>query len=226
MTWHVPSPPAPTLPPIVSASSPHWVLDEDDALKDKLGGFYVINPADGAQKPVQTFFANPDAEEISRAFPRFVIELISIEFARERAHRSASVVIPFDLEQATPPSGFSMTSGDFPLPWNLIYQVSAYSRNPRHDRQLSLIMFQLFPEQFGDLNMQNYDGTTRRADLVSHTHRDIVDNDQKRTYRQIFEISVSSEFYLNQIQYIQQVSQVDVQFVDYLDEPIIVPTGV
>jgi hypothetical protein len=180
-----------------------FILDEDDALKEMLGGQSVINYADGRSIPISVWFQAPDAEEQKRTFPHISIALIDVEYAAERAHRAYGFLPP-QQETATPATGFFLESGDFPQPWDLIYQLSLFSRQPRHDRQMTALMLMMFPEQFGQLNMANFDGTMRRAVNRGAERRDTIDANQ-RLYRNIFTIAVSSEFYLGQIAQIQQI---------------------
>lgn len=197
-----------------------WLLDEDDALKAKLSGFSVTNYADGRAKPIAVYFRFPDSEERQRTFPHIAIDLVEITFAPDRAHRVANeFILDYDTETATPLNGFSLAAYDFPLPWNLVYQLAAYSRLPRDDRWLTSLLFQQFPEEFGSLDMTNFDGTVRRADLVSVVRRDTVDASQHRLYRNIFTVSVSSEFFLGQVYAIQQSTGVNVTVIPYADQP-------
>jgi hypothetical protein len=202
----------------ITASNPRWVIDEDYALKEKLSGFTVNNYPDGVPKKVAVYFRFPDPEERQRTFPHIAIDLVEINFDPERAHRSAGFNLPYDLEQATPLTLFGLVADDYPLPWSLIYQLSAYSRQPWQDRQLSLMLYQMFPEQYGSLDMSAFDGTVRRADLVSVTRRDTVDDNKKRTYRQIFTIAVSSEFFLNQIVAVQKATRINITVIPYIGQ--------
>ncbi|MBU6430013.1 MAG: hypothetical protein KGR26_13445 [Cyanobacteria bacterium REEB65] len=194
----------------MSVPQSNWLLDEDSALKSKLEGFSVANYADGELVPVPIWFRYPDPEKRPRTFPHIQIDMIDIEFDPERAHRSAGYIQQIPTETATPASGFYLGATDMPLPWTIIYQLTAKSRQPRHDRQLDQFLFMRFPEQFGFLDMSNYDGTIRRADLRSHTKRDVIDPDRKRTYQTIITIGVSTEFYLQEFIQIQQVLTPDV----------------
>lgn len=181
-----------------------FLLDEDRALKEKLSGFYVTNYADGRNIPIPVYYRFPDAEERTRTFPHIAIDLVDVIFDETRAHRAVGYIQPIDTETATPLTGFNLVADDMPLPWSLQYQLAAYSRQPTHDRQLAQMLYMMFPQQFGSLNMANYDSTIRRADLVSVTRRDTVDSSNKRLYRNIFTVAISSEFYISEVTAIQQ----------------------
>ena len=202
-----------------------FLLDEDNALKSKLcnspcgvytPSFYVTNYADGKQFPVAVYFRSPDQEIRTRTFPHFAIDLIDVQPDHERMHRSAGMIVPYPTETATPAAGSKDVADDFPFPWMLMYQISAISRDPTHDRQLGQLLFRMFPYQYGSLDMSSFDGTVRRADLIGMERRDIpTDDTGKRLYRQLFTVGISSEFYLNQIQQVKQVISVNTSYVNY-----------
>ena len=196
-----------------------FLLDEDNALKAKLlngpypngaPNFFVTNYVDGTQIPINVFFRSPDTEIRSRSFPHFAIDLIDVQPDHERMHRADGFIVPYPTETSTPTPGFPSIAYDFPFPWMLYYQISAISRDPTHDRQLGQLLFTMFPYQFGSLDMTGFDGTVRRADFIEMERRDLpADDTNKRLYRQVFTIGVSSEFYLSQITQIKQVISVN-----------------
>lgn len=197
-----------------------WLLDEDEALKVKLSNFFVTNYATGKSVPIEVYFRFPDTEEVTRKFPHIAIDLIDIQPEATRAHRANGFIVPFPLEQATPAFGYVLESYDFPLPWSLVYQLSLNSRTPRDDRQLQQLIWQMFPDQFGSLDMGYLDGTIRRADLISAVRRDTIDgppSGRKRLYRNVVTIAVSSEFYIGQIQSVAEVVGIVINYGLILD---------
>ena len=206
-----------------------WCIDEDYALKEKLQGFTIPNYASGPGGKGKSFtppvfFGFPDPEENQRVYPHIQINLIDIQYAADRAHRAAEFRLTYDEETATPATNYTLVAEDFPTPWNLIYQITAYSRQPWHDRMFSMMLFQMFPQQYGSLDMTHFDGTVRRADLVDVVQRDLLEatqGKQKRVYRKIFTVSVSSEFFLAEVIQIANVLSVNVDFIPYVNEPAI-----
>lgn len=191
-----------------------FLFDEDRALKEKLSGFKVVNYADGREIPIQVWYRFPDPEEREkRTFPHISIDLIDILPANDRAHRAFEFVLPYDLEQATPATDFNLVGDDFPLPWSLEYQLSTYARQPTHDRYMQMMMTRMFPNQYGSLNMAAYDGTVRRADLISHVRRDTVDANNKRLYRVVYTVAISAEFFVNEVRTVKQALSVNLDFV-------------
>lgn len=201
-----------------------WLLDEDDALKDKLTGFTVLNYGTDTQVPIAVYFRFPDPEIITRTFPHIAIDLTEINFVPERAQRGSEFLFNYATEQATPnPPGSYQSAYDFPLPFSLVYQLACYSRNPRHDRQMAGLLYSLFPASFGSIDMSNYDGTSRRADFVSSIRRDTVDNKNKRLYRNIFTIAVSTELMMGQVTQVVSTASSDISFNFTLNEALPVP---
>jgi hypothetical protein len=190
-----------------------WLLDEDEALRDKLSGFTAPNygqPPGPDTAKVAVYFRSPDPEIRKRTFPHIAIDLVNIAFDPTRAHHAVGFHIPwiFPLPPAPYPTDSGMTADDYPYPWTLTYQLSTFTRIPHQDRYLQMMMFRLFPQQYGHLVVPN-DGTIRRADLLGVIRRDIpADQDRKRIYRSIYTIGVSSEFFLNEIMTVGQVRQV------------------
>ena len=116
-----------------------WGFDEDDALKAKLEGFVLQNYARGNEMPIAVYFRWADTEIRQRTYPNILIDLIRVEFAADRAHRALSPIAP-QQEMATPPSGSVLVADDFPLPWNMIYQLRTSSHGPREDRMFQVMM--------------------------------------------------------------------------------------
>jgi hypothetical protein len=196
-------------------------VDEDYALKQKLSGYSVSNYADGSKRPIPVYFRFPDSELRTRQFPHFAIDLVEVEFDAERMHRAVEYICNFDLETATPATGFDLIGDDMPLAISLVYQIAAYARQPWEDRQLMALLYMLFPDQYGSLDMQAFDGTFRRADFVSMVRRDTVDSEQKRLYRQIVTIAVSSEFFANATRYTQKIASTNISIVPYVNQPAV-----
>ena len=202
-----------------------WLFDEDEALKQKLSNNNVYDYGHGANPtPISVYYRFPSPEERTRTFPYISIDMISIEFDATRAHRAVGHILPYDTETATPLDGFVLSGDDMPLPWSLVYQLSCFSRQPWEDRQLAALMYQSFPEQFGYLDMTYFDGTTRRADLMTTPfRRDRVDGNNKRIYCNIFTVAISSQFYVYEIQAIQKVSTVAIDFGYVVNQPVVIP---
>jgi len=195
------------------------LLNEDAALKERLQGFSVYTPATGEQTEVPVWFRFPDPEEETRSFPHLAIDLVTIEFEADRAHRAIEFLPPYPPSWVPPaPAGSLLWAVDMPLPLSLLYQIAAYSRQPWHDRQLSSMLFGLFPMHFGSLYVPA-DGTTRRADFVSQVQRDLVDVNKKRLYRTILTVAISSEMYYSELSTVAQALQINLQLFPTMVQP-------
>ena len=85
----------------------------------------------------------------------------------------------------------------WPIPVNIDYQVTTYSRQPRHDRQiLSQILYTRIPMRFAILEPDDGNsagvGTVRRLDLLDISKRDVTEQG-KRLFVNAFTVRVSSE---------------------------------
>lgn len=83
----------------------------------------------------------------------------------------------------------------FPIPYNLDYQITVYSRKALHDRALvaALAAEDRIPERFGYLEIPQ-DGTFRRIDLIGGPEPSAEkDRDGKRIFRETYAVRVSSE---------------------------------
>lgn len=203
-----------------------WVLDEDNALKRKIQNFgsnpfLIPNYSDGRLKSIAVYFRIPDPEERTRTFPHIAIDLIAIEPDPTRAHRANGFIVPNDTETATPQTGFTLVADDMPLPYTLVYQLVTYARTPTDDRWMQILMTALFPDQFGFLDMSEFDQSARRADFISSVRRDTVDENTKRLYRVIHTVNISSQLYLYQINQIQQLTSTALTLENLGNEPLV-----
>lgn len=171
-----------------------WILNEDNALKRHLQGMFVSDDR-AARRPVQVKFGMPDAELSAQTYPMVIIDLIDVSEATERrmvgrvddlGYLPEGVVAAGPLEKIEPP---------LPDPYDLTYQITAWSRHPRHDRQLlGVIGGELLPPRGGTLYVTE-DGTARRLDRVGFAKRDTTDENGKRLFRNVWTVRVSSELW-------------------------------
>lgn len=179
-----------------------FILNEDKALKAALTGI-TVSDSGNPTRPVGVWFGQPDPEIRFQAYPYITIDLIGMYIAQEREHRGY-VPLSYTPEGATPNTKYMV---DVPIPVNLDYQVTTYARQPRHDRQL---MFELskparLPIRFGGLQVPE-DKTIRRLDLLGFTKRDTTEQD-KRLFRNIYTVRISSELLPEQFYNVYPVTQ-------------------
>jgi len=190
-----------------------FLLSEDAALKHKLQGITVSDQTSAAAdttRQVGVWFGQPDQEIRAQSYPYITIQLIDV--ARDIEREMKGVASPVYLT----PEDFNLTTSsfeiDYPIPVNLEYQVTSYSRHPRHDRQiLAQMMYQKLFLRNNVLEVD--DGTVRRLDIVDVAKRDTVEN-QRRLFINAFTVRVSSEIAQKQLLEFTRVIDVDIsQFV-------------
>jgi hypothetical protein len=184
-----------------------FMLSEDKALRELLQGLTVHDQkADGSvagARSVGVWFGQPDQEIRSQTYPYITINLLDVQrdFTREmRGKTNVEYLKPADLDED---KDFSV---DIPIPVDLEYQITAYSRHPRQDRELMTeLLFSRLPFRFGTLNLD--DGTVRRLDVLDVTKRDFVEQG-KRLFLNAITVRVSSEMVQRQIKELYKVLEI------------------
>ncbi len=203
-----------------------FVLREDAALKARLQGIHVPvsleqraedtndssideDSDDGALtgvklRKVAVYFRLPEDEIRQKAYPYITIDFLGPVRDVEREHRGVADYGRADDASAYTPDGVPTGGGrvEFPIPMQLHYQVTTYSRYNRHDRQINLkLMTDVLEPRFGYLEMVTSnealdDHSIRRLDLLSGPNKaDMRDARGKRVFRTMYTVSVSSELF-------------------------------
>jgi hypothetical protein len=190
-------------------------LNEDAALKVKLQGFQVFDAGAINGRPVPVRFRLPQVEVSDLTYPIIVIEHDGWFIANEREHRGF-VRMPYAPEGFEPwwdDTGPATTTFDpndspywgfIPLPYNLDYTISIYTRFML-DHTMPLIAQMAAPDRldpkFGFLNIPQ-DGTKRTLQLLGGpSAADEYDENGKRIFRTIYKVRVFSELVPAIIQY-------------------------
>jgi hypothetical protein len=198
-----------------------FLLSEDKALREKLQGLVVHDQvADGSSKPRQVgvWFGQPDQEIRSQSYPYITIDMVDIQRDSMREMRGITDAeylkpVDFGLDGATE---FLV---DLPIPVNIDYQITTYSRHPRHDRQiLSQLMISRL-QRFGYLEIVEKDETVddvetitstfRRMDVINVAKRDVTEQ-AKRLFVNAITVRVSSEMVQTAFRAIYKVLEVHV----------------
>ena len=165
-----------------------FILNEEEALKSLLSGM-TVSDSGNSSRPVGVFYGQPDKEIRQQAYPYVTIDLIGISEDVPRV-QSGTVMIPYEPEGW---DGVSSLLTPFPMPINLDYQISTFSRQPRHDRQILAQMFSIgrLPVRFGSMYVPQ-DNTMRRVDVLGFSKRDTTEAD-KRLFMNVSTIRIGSE---------------------------------
>ena len=178
-----------------------FLLNEDAALKTLLTGITVADSGNSA-RPVGVYYGQPDKEIRQQSYPYITIDLVGVSEDPTRAHRG---YVPLTYT----PEGVDTTNINrinYPIPVDLIYQVSTWARQPRHDRQLIAALFNpgRLPLRFGQLPIPQ-DGTNRRVDVLGFSKRDFIES-EKRLFSNVYNIRISSELLVDQLVQAYQVT--------------------
>ena len=178
-----------------------FLLSEDKALRDLLMNMVVTDQKsvtqEGPQRKVKVYFGQPDQELRDQTYPYITIDMIDLAEDTTRAMRGKAQP-SYMADPTTGPDGSAAYDGEtqsweihWPIPVQIDYQITTYSRQPRHDREiLAQILYTKIPMRFAVL--QPDDGTVRRVDLLDIAKRDITEQG-KRLFVNAFTVRVSSE---------------------------------
>lgn len=177
-----------------------YIINEDKALKALVSGI-TVSDSGNPSRPVGVWFGQPDNEIRQQSYPYITIDLVGISEAIDRAHRGY-IDLPYTPEGGNSNETYATW---YPIPVNLDYQITTYARQPRHDRQIINALFApgRLPMRFGLLDIPE-DGTARRVDLMGFVKRDTTEQ-EKRLFRNIYNVQVSSEFLPAQLVQLYQV---------------------
>jgi hypothetical protein len=169
-----------------------FLLSEDAALRSWLDGLVVSDQTSedaGMDRSVGVWFGQPDQEVRYQKFPFITIDMIDIsrDPAREmRGKVSPDYLAPDNLDDN------KNWEIHLPIPVNIDYQVTIYTRHPRHDRQLlSQILSEKIPFRFGQVDLD--DGTVRRLELLGIAKRDNSSEQAKRIFVNVLTVRITSE---------------------------------
>jgi len=189
-----------------------FLLAEDEALRDLLVGMTVTDQKQDGARNVGVWFGQPDQEMREQKYPYITIDMIDVAEDFTRAMRG-KVKPAYIQNPPTMVQGVQGTQGvqfvqqvtyngtvhnweiDYPIPVNIDYQITTYSRQPRHDRQiLAQLLYTKIPLRFAVLltGPNTVYGTHRRLDVLDVSKRDVSENG-KRLFVNAITVRISSE---------------------------------
>lgn len=180
----------------------YFILAEDDALKAALKGLVVADENNNT-RPVGVYFSQPDPEVRAQKYPYITIDLIDVIENKPQVQSTYGPLDGgnFDYFQNLPQfDANNYGIGQYYLsPMLLVYQISTWSRHPRHDRAiLSKLNHGCLHPRFGQLTVPT-DGTVRRLVVTSFAKRDTTDDKSKRLFRNIWTIQIPSEIFYDAV---------------------------
>ena len=189
-----------------------FLISEDEALRNLLKDMVVTDQKsaseEGPTRKVGVWFGQPDQEVRQQSYPYITIDMIDISEDFARAMRGWSKPAYLDdpdnmppVEEGDEPAPYDPENNDwkihYPIPVNIDYQVTTYSRQPRHDREiLAQILTTRIPMRFAILEPDDANSsgiaTVRRLDLLDISKRDVTESG-KRLFVNALTVRVSSE---------------------------------
>jgi hypothetical protein len=172
-----------------------FIVAEDLALKTHLSGITVSDDKN-TNRSVKVWFGYPDVEVRDQTFPYITIDLIDIIPGNDR--QTYGYLTDNDYQGTIAPvEGFAYNY-QIPVAYDLIYQVTSYSRHPRHDRSIEFQLLNKFPSKYGYLIVPNELGTensSRSMFLDGFVKRDAVEGEtgNRRLLRNVLTVRVISQ---------------------------------
>lgn len=172
-----------------------YILSEDAALKTYLSGVTVADEKT-ASRPVKVWFGYPDVEIRAQDFPFITIDLVNIRQAPER--QTSGVTYDGNYMGTNAVQDGKWYRYETPVAYDLVYQVTSYSRHPRHDRAMMYQLQEKFPGMRGYLPVPDDLGTStgyRHMFLENMAKNDRAEgeNGNKRILRNVYTVRVVSE---------------------------------
>lgn len=170
-----------------------FILAEDTALKSLLQGISVVDEK-SISRPVKVWFGFPDVEVRAQDYPYLTIELLDVSPANDRQH--SGFLYDSDYRGTIAPETGVSYEYEYPVAYDLIYQVTSYARHPRHDRAIIYqFLNEKVPHKFGQIAIPNELGTEtsyRHIFLDGFIKRDLIE-EGRRLLRNVFTVRVVSE---------------------------------
>lgn len=190
-----------------------FIFAEDAALKAHLQGI-TVSDLKVPDRPVKVWYGYPDVEVRAQEYPYMVIELYDVQPANDR--QSSGFWFDDTYRGTVEPEEGVTYSYYAPVTYDLFYQVSTYSRNPRHDRTIMFKMLnEKIPGKYGHLVVPSMNGdgkvVARHMFLEGFTKQDTIE-EGRRLFRNVFSIRVLSEMtFVEAAQATLQVEQINIQ---------------
>lgn len=187
-----------------------WILNEERALKERISGITVSDSADRTRK-VGVWFGQPDVEIQKQTFPFITIDLVDDYEATERAMRN-EITLWYQPDGAPPEAPDKGYVTEYPIPYDLIFQITTYARQPRHDRQIIRTLMKRLGGRVNSLYIPE-DDTIRSMFVVGHQKRDST-SDGRRLFSNAYTLQVFTELLPKDIDFVAKVREVRASFTD------------
>lgn len=192
-----------TVPP--QSLNENFILNEDRALKKLLMGM-TVSDAKQADRPVKVYFGQPDVEITDQTYPYVTVDLIYADEATERAMRGI-IQLQYRPEGGPAPEDGHGLLTEYPIPYDLAYQVTTYARDPRHDRKIMNQIARRLGGRWHSLYVPE-DNTERSMFLTNTQKRDRTEAN-RRLFSNAYTVVVYSELIPADIEKVARVKKID-----------------
>jgi hypothetical protein len=220
-----------------------FILAEESALREYLSGITVPNFTGGKQqketRTVPVYYRWPTSER-NIVYPYITIDLLSIDPAYERWQSwTDSFQIPAQFVRDDQPGhvrygnyypdqahdvelsnedSFGFKSGPY-MPYNMLFQVSVFSRTVHDDRYLASRFFVDFFAQRNFWVATEIDKVWHRCELQSFVSGDSMETMEatKRQFRKIFTVRMETEIPSEKLWELRKVRKVNIKYFDEED---------
>ena|GEM_PF-5170802 len=173
-----------------------WLLREDAAVKEKLSGVSIVTSTGHRAVPVT--FQYPETEVQEATYPAILVDRVSVERASDREHRGFTS-IRYRLEDLPNPGPDDEWGyfGEFPIPYNIDYQVTVLARFRSHLVEICnrLSKGDKLPARGGYIEIPGIEVVASLDVLNGPDQTAIVDTDGKRLYSASWLIRVYTEMF-------------------------------
>jgi hypothetical protein len=172
-----------------------FILAEDRAIKELISGL-TVSDEKSPTRQVQVWYGYPDVESRDQTYPFITIDLVDVSPANDRQHYG--YISDSDYRGTVTPIAGQDYVYQVPVAYDLMYQLTTYSRHPRHDRSLIFQLLNKFPSKYSYLLVPNQlgtDFTSRTVFFDGFVKRDMIETDSgnRRVLRNVFTLRVASE---------------------------------
>jgi hypothetical protein len=169
-----------------------WILNEDSAIKARLTGITIP----GLDEPVPVRFSQPEPESPDMTYPSIIITRTGIYRATDREHRGRVRIwyTPEGREQVPDGARWGWYAG-YPLPFDLDYQISVYTRTQQDQTVLlgELAREARIPERAGMLYIPQTDTSVTMHLQAGPVFSSKYDREQKRLFEIYYLVRVATE---------------------------------
>lgn len=174
-----------------------FLLEEDSALKSYLSNITVTD-LKSDPRPVNVWYGLPDIEARNVTYPYIMIDLIDVEPAAYRKHAGAFQAEATYLPDEEEPGLHQYRMRPKGEPFDLLYQVACYARDPRHDRSLLRSILKRFPGNqaiipiLPTVDIPDQQGNCRPAFVEQIAKVDTI-VEGKKVFRNVLTLRIPSE---------------------------------